>query len=144
MIPFRRGQWRSLIRDSSSFVSLQGERWCSNLDTCSTNNSHRLRSKMTVFLGILDFSNGEGGSSVGEGGSNSSSSMGESSSSIDGGWEYGKNNAKCAPGWASLSELTFPTPMTSHSHPVSGSPPLTLQSLFLLFRLSIIPRLPSL
>jgi hypothetical protein len=36
----------------------------SNLDTY-TSDSHKLCSKMTVFLGILDFSNGEGGSSIG-------------------------------------------------------------------------------
>ena len=35
-----------------------------------TKDSHKLPlSMMIVFLGILDFSNGEGGSSVGEGGS---------------------------------------------------------------------------
>ena len=44
-------------------------------------DSHKLWSTMIVFLGILDFSNGEGGSSVGEG----HSSAGEGGSSI-GGW----------------------------------------------------------
>ena len=35
---------------------------CSNFDTCT--GSHRLWSTMMVFLGNLDFSNGEGGSTI--------------------------------------------------------------------------------
>ena len=34
-----------------------------NIDT-NTKDSHKLWSTMMVFLGILDFSNGEGGSSI--------------------------------------------------------------------------------
>jgi len=44
-------------------VNLQGGRWCSNLGA-DTKDSHNLWSTMMVFLGILDFSNGEGGSSI--------------------------------------------------------------------------------
>ena len=46
-----------------------------------TKDSHNLGSMRIVFLGILDFSNGEGGSSVGEG----HLSAGGGGSSI-GGW----------------------------------------------------------
>ena len=46
-----------------------------------TKDSHKLGSTMKVFLGILDFSKGEGGSSV----SKSHSSAGEGGPSI-GGW----------------------------------------------------------
>ena len=47
----------------------------------NTKDSHKLWSMRIVFLGILDFSKGEGGSFVGEG----HSSAGEGGSSI-GGW----------------------------------------------------------
>ena len=54
-----------------------------------TKEPHKLLSMMIVFLGILDFSKGEGGSSVGEGhssaGEGGSSYAGEGGSSI-GGW----------------------------------------------------------
>ena len=58
--------------------NLQGGRWCLNFDTYTKDSHLSLGSRIMVFLGILDFSNGEGGSSVGEG----SSSIGESSSSV--------------------------------------------------------------
>jgi hypothetical protein len=44
-------------------VNLQGGRWCSNLDIYTT-DSHKFWSKMMVFLGILDFNNDEGDSSI--------------------------------------------------------------------------------
>ena len=56
------------------------DEWCSNFNT-NAKDSHNLKSlgsTMMVFLGILDFSNGEGGSSVGGGGS----SVGEGGSSV--------------------------------------------------------------
>ena len=60
---FRRGQQRLLI------LGLQVGQWCSNFDTYTTKDSHiELGSIMMVSLGILDFSNGEGGSSIGEDG----------------------------------------------------------------------------
>ena len=58
-------------------MNLQGGQWYSNFDTY-TKHSHKLRSTRMVFLGILDFSNGEGGSSVGIG----SSSIGEGGSFV--------------------------------------------------------------
>ena len=47
-------------------VNLQGERWCSLLIMIYmyTKHTYKLRSTMMVFLGILDISNGEGGSSI--------------------------------------------------------------------------------
>ena len=50
-----------------------------------TKGSHKLGSTTMVFLGILDFSNGEGGSFVGEGGSCIGEGGSSSRSSI-GGW----------------------------------------------------------
>ena len=47
----------------------------------NSHNSKSLGSTMMVFVGILDFSNGEGGSSVGE----EDPSVGEGVSSLDGG-----------------------------------------------------------
>ena len=54
-----------------------------------------LRSTMTVFLGILDFSNGEGESSVGEGGSS-------------GWWEYLETNGSLSiDGWWKNDSLPY-------------------------------------
>ena len=56
-----------------------------------TKDSHKLLSMMIVFLGILDFSNGEGGSSVGEGGA--SVGEGHSSAGEGGSSEVGEGHS---------------------------------------------------
>ena len=49
--------------DPKPYPYLQSGRWCSNFNTYRK-DSHNLWSRRMVFLGILDFSNGEGGSSM--------------------------------------------------------------------------------
>ena len=55
---------RTMKVANSRFVTCESARWTmvSNFDTYTKQSSHKLRSTRMVFLGILDFSNGEGGS----------------------------------------------------------------------------------